>query len=375
MSREMRPAARAAGPLLRCPAVVVDHAGARDTGYWLRVLAVSVAGSLAVTLLLGGGGHLRSLALDFLYSLIYAAAMGGLVGWTLPRALPRMSGWTPAIRWPLVIGTLLVLALAGTALARGVIAVALPPRPASRPSFVADLRVTALLAIGLGVGMILYEGLRGRLATATAELHARQLEQERAQTRAVEARLSSLQSRLQPHFLFNTLNAISALIQDDPERAERTVERLAALLRFSLDATERPAVTLAEELKIVVDYLEIEKARFGERLAYTLEVEPGVESWPVPPLSVQTLVENSVKHAVAPRRTGGRVGIHARRAGQRLSLEILDDGPGFSPAAMRPGHGLDNLRERMAARFGAAAALEVSRDDGGARVVLLLPGP
>ena len=209
--------------------------------------------------------------------------------------------------------------------------------------------------------------------SVTAALRDRELEHERARKMALEARLSSLEARLQPHFMFNTLNAISALIQENPDEAERTVERLAALLRFSLDATERGLVPLEHELKIVTDYLEIERTRFGERLTYAIDVDPDAAGVEVPPLAIQTLVENSIKHAIAPRRAGGRVHVAASAVGDHVRLSVWDDGPGFAADAMRVGHGLDNLRGRLAARFGADATLEIGRRDGGALVTISLP--
>lgn len=190
---------------------------------------------------------------------------------------------------------------------------------------------------------------------------------------ALEARLATLESRLHPHFLFNTLNAISALIHDDPDRAERTVERLAALLRFSLDATQQGVIPLGREMKIVGDYLEIEHTRLGERLSYAVTADPAVEACAIPPLAVQTLVENSIKHAIAPRPHGGQVRVDASEAGDEVVLRVWDDGPGFTIAHMPPGHGLDNLKTRLTARFGASARLAVERQAGGTLVTVSLP--
>src|SRR5205823_3935058 len=125
-------------------------------------------------------------------------------------------------------------------------------------------------------------------------------ERERALKLATEARLSSLESRIHPHFLFNTLNSISSLIQEDPVRAERLIERMAALLRFSLDSTNAGLVPLYQEMKIVRDYLEIERARFGDRLGFEVNIPAEFDRFEVPPLAIQTLVENSVKYAVSP---------------------------------------------------------------------------
>jgi LytS/YehU family sensor histidine kinase len=214
---------------------------------------------------------------------------------------------------------------------------------------------------------------RSRVDALTLELRTRERDSERERKAALEARFSSLEARLHPHFLFNTLNAITELIHENPERAERTVERLAALLRASLDATERGLVPLSRELELVRDYLEIEKARFGDRLAYTVDVGPAAAACDVPPLAVQTLVENSIKHAIAPRPRGGRIRVDARAIDGQLLVNVWDDGPGFTTDAIRPGHGLETVQGRLAARFGAAGRLSVQRRDGGTAVTLAIP--
>jgi LytS/YehU family sensor histidine kinase len=205
------------------------------------------------------------------------------------------------------------------------------------------------------------------------KLAAKELEEERARKLAVEARLSSLESRVHPHFLFNTLNSISSLIQDDPALAERMVERLSALLRFSLDSNQSRTVSLSQEVKIIVDYLEIEKARFGERLRFRVDVPPELEQVEVPPLSLQTLVENSIKYGVSPRRDGGEVGVTARLESGIVRIEVTDDGPGFTPEAITAGHGLDNVQGRLAALFDDQASLSISAEPGRTRVTISVP--
>ncbi len=143
------------------------------------------------------------------------------------------------------------------------------------------------------------------------------------------------------------------------------IERLSALLRFSLDSELAGVVTLREELRIVRDYLEIEKVRFGSRLRYRIEADEAAESQQVPALSVQTLVENSVKFAVNTRRDGADIVVAARLHNGQLRVEVSDDGPGFEPASsMKPGHGLDLLQRRLAALFGSSASLEMTAHDG-----------
>jgi LytS/YehU family sensor histidine kinase len=177
-----------------------------------------------------------------------------------------------------------------------------------------------------------------------------------------------------PHFLFNTLNSISSLIPKDPERAERLIERLAALLRFSLETHQGGLVELEREMLIVRDYLEIEQARLGDRLRYHLDPGAGLEAFRLPPLAVQTLVENSIKHAIAPDRAGGEIRVQAARNNGSLQIEVADSGPGgFSMELAPAGHGLDNLRNRLQVLYGDAAELRASRDGGWTTVHLKVP--
>lgn len=342
------------------------------SSHWFQIGVVSAIAALILTALFALAGH-SHVAVTLQSALVHAAGMTALVSLTLPR-LRCFNGRPATVRWGAKLGAYVVLALIGTALACGVLTVlGLRPEETFAQCYRHDLGISLLFTLTLGIGMGLYESQRRRLDALTATLRERELEHERARKMALEARLASLEARLQPHFMFNTLNAISALIQEDPDEAERTVERLAALLRFSLDATERGLVPLEHELKIVTDYLEIERTRFGPRLGYTLAVEPDAAGAEVPPLTLQTLVENSVKHAVAVRSSGGRLRIEAATVGERLRLSVWDDGPGFTADAIRPGHGLDNLRGRLAARFGADASVEITRRDGGTVVTVALP--
>ena len=341
--------------------------------HWLRVGVLSAVAAVVLTALLALAGA-SDVSITLQSALVHAASMTVLVSLTLPRLRGVFECRPAGVRWTLRIATLLALAGAGTALACGIITlVALRPAEAFAACYRHDLSVNAVITLTLGISMTLYEAQRRRVDAMSAALRERELAHERDRKTALEAQLASLEARLQPHFMFNTLNAISALIQEDPNEAERTVERLAALLRFSLDATERGVVPLAHELKIVTDYLEIERTRFGERLAYTIDVPPEVAGVEVPPLSLQTLAENSVKHAIAPRPSGGRIRIDATTIGDRVTLAVWDDGPGFTADALRTGHGLDNLRARLAARFGARAGVDIGRRDGGTVVTVTLP--
>ncbi len=151
------------------------------------------------------------------------------------------------------------------------------------------------------------------------------------------------------------------------------VERLSALLRFSLDSSERNTVSLADEMKIVTDYLEIERARFGERLRFEVEISDSLARIEVPPFCLQTLVENSVKYAVSGTRAGAELRVKAEAGEQSVKLSVSDDGPGFTAGAIRAGHGLDNLQARLSALYGDRASLDLRREEHLMKVTVVLP--
>ncbi|MGO8759177.1 MAG: sensor histidine kinase [Terracidiphilus sp.] len=231
--------------------------------------------------------------------------------------------------------------------------------------------IVVTLVIGLSVSM--FEGMRYRLHATELELRIKQMEHERAYKLLAEARLSSLESRIHPHFLFNTLNSIAALIPTDPLRAEDTVGKLASLLRFSLSAQHSGLVPLEQELKVVRDYLEIETTRFGQRLRYEILVPESMGTVEVPPLSLQTLVENSVKHVAAQRVEGASIEVSGRMEGGKAVLEVLDDGPGFSLGAVSAEHGLGNLIARLELLFGGEGRLDVIREQEKTLVRIAFP--
>ncbi|HTR34532.1 MAG TPA: histidine kinase [Bryobacteraceae bacterium] len=317
---------------------------------------------------------LRGLLINFGFSLIYAHSIGSLAFLIVPRVwclggrLGRSAQW--AFRWLAAIA----VAVAGAMLA-GVILVALRWNTPAEfwPQFTGNLKLVILLTVAATAVIAMYEIFRERLEDATLQLRTKELERERALKLATEAQLASLESRIHPHFLFNTLNSISSLIPEDPARAERLVEQMAALLRFSLDSNHSGVVPLASEMKIVSDYLSIEQARFGGRLRYEIEVPENIGEAVVPPLAVQTLVENSVKYAIAPNREGGEVRVTAARDNGLVRVEVADSGPAFRLESAPAGHGLDNLKGRLATLFDQRAALSLERKDGHNAMILSIP--
>ena len=194
---------------------------------------------------------------------------------------------------------------------------------------------------------------------------------------AQEAQLKMLRYQLNPHFLFNTLNAISTLVLDNQNRtANLAVSRLSEFLRYTLDQDPMKKVTLRQELDALNLYLGIEKLRFGDRLRLEFDVDERAESALVPSLLLQPLVENAMKYAIAPREQGGAVTVIAGIEGGGLRLAVVDDGPGLPAAAANAngrGVGLRNTRERLKVLYGDAHAVEVADASPGLRVEMRLP--
>ena len=192
------------------------------------------------------------------------------------------------------------------------------------------------------------------------------------------AELAALRSQLNPHFLLNTLHAALGLVRRDPALAERALERLGEVLHYGLRMHRESLdqVAFADEWAFVRSYLEIESLRLEERLQLRMEADPETMQSLVPPFVLQPLVENAILHAVAPRRAGGRVAITARRKGDRLHLEVCDDGPGMPQTIPSSGTGLGLrlLRERLALLYAGKASLSLTpAEGGGVRATIDLP--
>jgi LytS/YehU family sensor histidine kinase len=182
-----------------------------------------------------------------------------------------------------------------------------------------------------------------------------------------------LRAQLQPHFLFNTLNALAELVHADPHLAESLLLRLSQLLRRALDGDGQRRVTLREELDFLDDYLAIQHALFGERLQLRRDVDARALDAQLPPMLLQPLVENALRHGLGPRREGGTLSLSARLTPDGLVFEVADDGVGIRGGLVE-GVGLRNTRERLSTEFGADASLQVESAPGeGCRVSLTVP--
>lgn len=199
----------------------------------------------------------------------------------------------------------------------------------------------------------------------------------KAESLAHQAQLRALRYQLNPHFLFNSLNAVSTLVaQNENAAANRMIARLSEFLRLTLEGSNAQEVPLAAELDFVKRYLEIEQVRLGDRLEVKLDVSPDSLAVPVPNLILQPLVENAIRHSIAPRESGGRLEIEARCADGMLRLEVRDDGANLAPdlSALRQGVGLSNTRARLNQLYGPSHRFDMRvTAAGGLEVVIGLP--
>jgi sensor histidine kinase YesM len=238
------------------------------------------------------------------------------------------------------------------------------------PGWLMSIVATSTI-ISLVLSTIFY--LRERDARAQAQLaHEREVS-ERMQRDAVAANLRALQAQIEPHFLFNTLANVASLIDRDASQAKRMLERFNSFLRASLAATRTERTTLAAERELISSYLDVLRVRMGPRLEYSVEIEPGLESFALPPMLLQPVVENAIRHGLEPQVAGGRVQFRARREGNDVVIDIRDTGVGFG-ATTTGGVGLTNLRDRLQGLYGGAARLTIGENaPSGAVVTLRLP--
>jgi signal transduction histidine kinase len=286
----------------------------------------------------------------------------------------------PAARWGVRDAAQLLLlaaAVAAVAVAHLVAYAAAATRLENAVS-VANLPDASLFYVGrvwenVVIGGVLVAGqlvLRHRRRARRRELEAARLAAQLS-----ESRLQALSMELRPHFLFNTLNAISGMVWADQAKADAMVLQLSELLRRTLEAGESPTTSLAEERHVLELYLAIQQVRFGERLTVTVDLPRELEGVEVPRFLLQPLVENAFQHGLAPKRGPVSLAVRGERVGDRLVLRVLDDGVGLPPAAsIVESTGVGNMRRRLAALYGASQSLDLrSRPEGGTEVVAALP--
>lgn len=341
--------------------------------FW--VLANSLAGALVGVVIALFSGGMEAAARFVPVSVLFANAIGFAAGVSARFVLPRYTPLPAPLRIPLAVVTLLAGGAFGS-----VLVILFNPVLVLYQGRLTLLIVLVDSVVAVIVGLIIYnyERMREEIERGYRVQAENRLREERLRELAARSELKALRAQINPHFLFNALNSISALVGVDTGAAQETIEKLAGVFRRTLVASDRESVTLRDELALVEAYLDIERARFGRRLRVKQEIDAAVVGVPVPPLILQPVVENAVRHGVSPRVEGGSVRIAASSRGDALVVVVEDDGPGIEPRLvdeiMDEGFGLRNVRDRLSARYGERGRLSISNGEaGGLRVELSIP--
>ena len=230
------------------------------------------------------------------------------------------------------------------------------------------IALDSLIALIVGTIIYSYERMRRELERSYVELEMRRDIEERLRELTALSELKALKAQINPHFLFNTLNTISALIPVDQDKAEATVHDLADLFRYTLDTAEREFVPLNDELNFVDRYLRIERARFGKRLHVERSIDPESKNARVPPLILQPIVENALRHGVGHRKKGGTITISTTCNDHLCQVRISDDGPGIPEGKLEEvlssGRGLRNVNERLLNLYQESSGVAVESAEG-----------
>jgi len=328
-----------------------------------RLLLWDAAGALGVGLIVGFFSRDYPYSLATGFAMVYMIEVFYILNGSLLR--PRIGG-LPRVRRVLVeIG-----ASFGSHLTGGVLGALLVMFLFGRFTILVVLYLVAFSLFFPAIHSVQYVRMFYR------ELRETELQEERLKALAAEAELKALKAQINPHFLFNTLNTVAHLIRTDPPRAEKTVEKLAEIFRYALIAVEKDVVPLADELSFVEEYLALEHERFGERLLVKTSIAPHSLQILVPPLILQPLVENALRHGQSPQG-GVQLQLETYLNEQSLVISISDQGPGFPTHTTRQGGsgiGLSNVRERLEKKYGQGFGLELGESEpSGAKITITIP--
>ena len=355
---------------------VTDH----DTPRWKRsalafgfwtLLALSYALSGALSSISEGDppGWLRALSWNLGNFWLWMALVP-LVGWLGRQTAGRSWGRFFALQVPASLGVALLQMLAH------LMAFWTLSGPGRMPVHTLGQYLHMEFAYSYHLAVLTYWIILAVLRGMESRRHLRdeRLRRTQLETQLAQAQLQALRMQLQPHFLFNTLNAISALALADPLQARLMIARLSDFLRLTLEERHAPQVPLSRELEFLACYLGIQQVRFQDRLSTQLDVDDDTLAAAVPNLILQPLVENALRHGLQDRPGAGTLRISTRRDGDQLQLRVDDDGLGLPPAGTAEGIGLGNTRSRLRMLFGDAARLELSPiPGGGTRAEVRLP--
>ena len=352
----------------------------QDTSHWQRLaLSFGFWTLLALSYAFSGGlssisegyppGWLRTLCWNLSNFWLWMALVP-LVGWLGRQTAGRSWGRFFAVQVPASLGVALLQMLAHLMLFWYL------SGPGRMPVHTLGQYLRMELAYSFHLAVLTYWVILAVLRGMESRRHLRdeRLRRTQLETQLAQAQLQALRMQLQPHFLFNTLNAISALALADPLQARLMIARLSDFLRLTLEERHAPQVPLARELEFLACYLGIQQVRFQDRLSTQLDVDDDTLAAAVPNLILQPLVENALRHGLQDKPGAGTLRISTRRDGDRLQLRVDDDGLGLPPAGTAEGIGLGNTRSRLRMLFGDAAQLELRPiPGGGTRAEVRLP--
>jgi signal transduction histidine kinase len=343
-----------------------------------RVLRSLNAGSLGVTI---GFGLTAAIMLSPVYEVPFTVLLGRVLfvalllllvfaltqhwpGKGLPPWMPRWLFTLVAVSLAAPVGTLLVYLISVGGRASDFVT--------DQPRVIGFFIIT-FTALLLGLLISLTAQLREREARSHALELELELQKSRLEKQAVDAQLSLLQAQVEPHFLFNTLANVQALVESNSPQAAPVLRSLLAYLRAAMPRLQRDKATLGDELALVRSYLELMQMRMPDRLRFSVEVDPALHGRPFPAMALLTLVENAVRHGIDPSETGGSIEVGGQAGAAGASLWVRDDGVGMGEQSA-PGTGLRNLRARLEAYFGQGARLELhDTQPHGLRAEITLP--
>lgn len=224
--------------------------------------------------------------------------------------------------------------------------------------------IVSILSLIFGFIVFIIASLRERLQKMVHKLAEKEINEQRLLQLKTRAELEALRAKINPHFLFNTMNSISGLMHEDPDKADEILQKLANLFRYTLDSSHQEFTKLQDEIEVIEEYLAIEKIRLQGRLTYHIELDDGLRKTLIPTMLLQPLVENSIKHGIAPQKTGGYVKIKCQSINGKCQIEISDSGQGFDETASTKGFGLRSVKERLALYYGQQHDLQIDQEKG-----------
>ena len=336
-------------------------------GLWTSLYTLLIAKQFMLEL------HWESLANNVLFVLVWVLLIPTV--WTLERRLQfSRLGWLRWLVWHVGVslGYAFLQSVLAMVLARIWMVQVHPEQPLDLKRFI-PMIWQSILTMPLSAWMLFWLTLLGFYGVETyRRWREEELTSARLANQLTEARLQALQMQLQPHFLFNTLQTIAALVHRDADAAERMLALLGDMLRMVLDYSDEPLVPLSQELELTKHYLDIQQIRFGQRLQITWGVSPVALSLEVPTLILQPLIENAIKHGLESRPQG-QLTIGANRERDKLYLSVIDNGQGSVHNGFRKRHGLSNIAERLKSLYGSAGTLQLNGTEKGVEALIVIP--